>query len=347
MERRSGIGAGSVLVALALVLAGCGASQPVPAGDVGPSGMLGGSGVTLELAGDKITRIVPGDGGGAWLSPPVIDSHVHLAFWPVADKLGPTGIAAAVDLAAPERDLRGLAGADVHVIAAGPMLTRESGYPLDSWGSDGYGIGCADAACVTATIDRLATAGAGVIKIALDDDGLDPALLPGAVAAAHARRLKVAVHALDDRSALAAAQAGVDLLAHTPVEPLREQTVRAWKGKAVISTLAAFGGNPSAIENLAKLREAGAIVLYGTDLGNTRDLGPSARELMLLRRAGLDDAAIADAMTTAPARYWGLPLGTLAPGAEASFLVVTADPRRNAEALLAPRAVWLRGRRVR
>jgi imidazolonepropionase-like amidohydrolase len=66
----------------------------------------------------------------------------------------------------------------------------------------------------------------------------------------------------------------------------------------------------------------------------------------MLRAAGLDDAAITEAMTTAPARFWGLPF-QLAAGAEATFLVLDRDPRSEAEALLAPRQVWIRGRRLR
>jgi len=272
--------------------------------------------------------------------PPMIDSHVHVRYWPVADRLPATGIAAVVDLAAPERTL-GSSGepAALTVIAAGPMLTRPGGYPLDAWGSAGYGIGCADAACVRVTVDRLAGEGARVIKLALGPDGLDPGLVADAVAAAHARKLKVAAHALDDASARVAAKAGVDVLAHTPTEPLSDATVAAWKHGAVISTLAAFGA-PAAVDNLRKLHAAGCTVLYGTDLGNLRDAGPSAEEVALLARAGLDDAAITAAMTTEPARFWGLEDRT-------SYLILDRDPRVDARALLAPRSVWLRGRRIR
>jgi hypothetical protein len=355
------------MLALAFALAfalgelACSPHAGAPAGDLQlaaggdvPAGVTpGGETVRVELAGERIGTLLPGGGGSggggagaggaAWLWPPVVDSHVHLTYWPVADLLAKAGIAAAVDLAAPavRSDVR------LRVISSGPMLTSPGGYPLDSWGADGYGIGCADAACVTAAVDRLARQGAGVIKLALDEDGLDPALVGAAVAAAHARRLRVAVHALTDRSARLAGEAGVDLLAHTPVEPLRPETIAAWRGRAVISTLAAFGGGPAAVANLRALRAAGATVLYGTDLGNLRDAGPSAAELALLRAAGLDDAAIAEAMTTAPARYWSLPFGTVAAGAEASLLVLDRDPRVDATALLSPRAVWIRGRRVR
>ncbi len=276
------------------------------------------------------------------MSPPVIDSHVHLAFEPVADRLAAAGVEGAVDLAAPERTLAGLAKLPIHVLAAGPMLTHDHGYPLDAWGADGYGIGCHDAACVTATIDRLAGAGVHVIKLALDDDGLDPALIPAAVAAAHAHHLKVAAHALTDASARAAGLGGVDVLAHTPVEPLADATVAAWRGKAVISTLAAFGGRDTTIANLARLRAAGCTVLYGTDLGNTHDAGPSGDEIALLARAGLDAAAIADAMTTVPAAFWGFDFG-IASGREATFVVTDRDPRRDATAWLAPTAVYVRG----
>jgi imidazolonepropionase-like amidohydrolase len=339
-------------LALAAFLAACSprpgapAGEP-PAGGDAPAGRLPtGEAVRLALAGDRIAGVAPAAPGAAttaWLWPPIVDSHVHLTYWPVADRLAAAGIAAAVDLAAPAVG----GGGPLHLISSGPMITSPGGYPLESWGSDGYGLGCADAACVTAAIDRLAHQGAGVIKLALDEPGLDPALVPVAVAAAHAHRLRVAVHALTDRTARLGAAGGADLLAHTPVEPLAPQTVAAWRGRAVISTLAAFGGGPAAVANLRALRAAGATVLYGTDLGNLRDAGPSAAEVALLRAAGLDDAAITDAMTAAPARYWGLGLGALAAGAEASLLVLDRDPRADATALLSPRAVWLRGRRMR
>ena len=296
----------------------------------------------IEIVGGKIAAITKPN---PHVSPPVIDSHVHLAFWPVADELAKAGVGAAVDLAAPERALPLRAPFDV--IWAGPMLTRPDGYPLDSWGSDGYGIGCADTACVDQAIARLAKSGARVIKIALDENGLDPSLVPHAVDVAHAAKLKVAVHALRDRSAMLAATAGADILAHTPVEPLRDATVAAWKGRAVISTLAAFGGGDAAIANLGALHAAGATVLYGTDLGNLRDAGPSADEIALLARAGLTPSEIADAMTVTPAQFWGFPLGKIAVGAPATFVVVDGDPHADPRVLLAPRQVWFRGSRIR
>ena len=329
---------------ICVVVLGCGSAARVatpaePAGHVAD-----GTIVALALAGDHVASTAATTDSTAWLWPPIVDSHVHLAYWSVGDQLAHNGVGVAVDLAAPERTLGQAEPLDV--LEAGPMLTHPGGYPLDEWGSDGFGIGCADPACVTAAIDRLAAHGARVIKIAGDADGLAPALMPVAVATAHAHHLKVAVHALSNASALAAAQAGVDVLAHTPVEPLDDATVAAWRGRAVISTLAAFGGTDNAVHNLAKLRAAGVTVLYGTDLGNTRDPGPSAAEVKLLRAAGLDDAAITDAMTTAPLAFWGVSVGPMA-GREATFVVLDGDPRRDASVLLHPRAAYVRGTRVR
>jgi imidazolonepropionase-like amidohydrolase len=336
---------------LGLALAACAAAGPPRSAtaDHVVRGRLGGAEVELHLDGEKIASITPATGAasGAWLMPGVIDAHVHLAFWPVAEDVARHGVAAAIDLAAPVRALDELRGSAMRVIVSGPMLTRPGGYPLDAWGSDGYGIGCADAAAVRAAVAELAGRGARVIKLAIADDGLDPALIPIAVAAAHERKLLVAAHALGDRDARLAADARVDVLAHTPVEHLADDTVAAWRGRVVISTLAAFGGGDAAIDNLRRLRAAGATIVYGTDLGNERDAGPSEAEIELLGKAGFDGAAIVDAMTAAPARVFAISgLGELAAGAEASFMVLDEDPAAHPLAIAHPREVWLRGRRI-
>ena len=139
--------------------------NPLPEDPDAPIGMLDGRPVHVSIIGTSIARIdATASESRGYLWPPIIDSHVHVTFWPVADKLALTGISTVVDLAAPERSLEDRS--PLHVIAAGPMLTRPAGYPLESWGSDGYGIGCADEACVRTTIDRLASEGVGLIKLA-------------------------------------------------------------------------------------------------------------------------------------------------------------------------------------
>jgi imidazolonepropionase-like amidohydrolase len=184
------------------------------------------------------------------------------------------------------------------------MITPPGGYPTRSWGADGYGLECdGEAACVAA-VDRVVDAGAAIVKVPIGAGGPDhdDATLRAIVARAHARDRLVAVHALDDASARRAAEAGADILAHTPVERLSADTVALWSTRAVISTLRAFGGTETAVDNLRRLHESGATVLYGTDLGNTRTAGIDPLELSLLAAAGLTDAEIRAAATADPAR---------------------------------------------
>ncbi|PCC72177.1 Imidazolonepropionase [Nannocystis exedens] len=288
---------------------------------------------------------------GRWIVPAAVDSHVHLSYLPGGRRMLDGGVAAAVDLAAPLTALRGgEAPPELLVLPSGPMITARGGYPTRDWGSDGYGLEVDGAAAAARAVETLADAGAKLIKVPVTDaPTLPPATLRAIVTAAHARGLKVAAHALLDRHARTAAEAGVDLLAHAPVEPLQAGTVAAWSGRAVISTLSAFGG--AAGENLTTLRAAGVTVLYGTDFGNTQLAGISGEEVDLLREAGLDGQAIVTAMTTAPAQYWGLDRqtppgpGVLVVGGVASFSIVTADPRVTPATLAEPEAVFIAGAR--
>ncbi|MEQ1503334.1 MAG: amidohydrolase family protein [Myxococcota bacterium] len=288
---------------------------------------------------------------GATIVPAFVDSHVHLSYWAVGPELADRGVAAAVDLGAPLQSLGARGTRGPRIVASGPMITAVRGYPLygsdgsPSWGADGYGLPCADAAAARAAVLRLADAGAGVIKVPCEAPTLPDDAIRAAVDAAHGRGLVVVAHALTDAAASRAADLGIDGLAHTPTEPLTGATVAKWKAKFVIATLRAFGGAPATVDNLRRLRAAGATVLYGTDLGNTRDAGIDAEELRLLGEAGLDGAAILAAGTTTPARIWHLDdLGAIAVGRAASFLVLAADPTLDPSTLARPRAVWLDGR---
>jgi imidazolonepropionase-like amidohydrolase len=267
------------------------------------------------------------DVSGRFLAPAFVDSHVHLAYLPEAAAMADGGISAAIDLAAPLSFLTELPDRP-RVLSSGPMITAVDGYPTQSWGRNGYGLECADAAAVRAAVQLVVAAGARVVKVPVTSDpGLDDEELRAAVEEAHARGLKVAAHALSDDEAARAARAGVDVLAHTPIAPLSKKTIALWSGRAVISTLRAFGGSKTAVANLRALRDAGATVLYGTDFGNATTPGIDDSELELLAQAGLDGTAILDAATSAPAAFWGLEgFGRIEVGAEAHVLVLDADP---------------------
>ena len=318
-------------------------------------GLEEGAAVDLQIEGGRLTAIAASgaltgaevvDLSGAWIVPAFIDSHVHLAYRPDAEGMADGGVAGAVDMAAPIAFLSA-DHAPLVVKAAGPMVTATGGYPTQSWGRDGYGLECADAEEAVAAVERLADLGADLIKMPLTGSPeLDDDAQAAVVAAAHARGLKVASHALDPISVGNAATAGVDLLAHTPTAELSAELSAAWSGKAVVSTLRAFGGSARAVANLAALSAAGATVLYGTDFGNTSTAGVDGSELTLLEAAGLSGEAILRAGTSEPAFYWGFSdLGQLAVGRRASLMVLDADPRAEPGALATPSAVYIDGSR--
>ncbi|MFO0745782.1 MAG: amidohydrolase family protein [Myxococcota bacterium] len=283
------------------------------------------------------------DVSGKWLAPAFIDSHVHLVYWDVSAELPAAGVVAAVDLAAPLDRFFGHDWGKLHVIGAGPMITAPGGYPTTSWGRDGYGAECATAAAAVSAVDAALDRGARIVKIPLAaGPDLAEDVARAAVDEAHRRHALVAVHALTDEAAAHGAALGADVLAHMPVAAMADATVTAWSTRTVIPTLAAFGGTTNAVENLRRVRAAGARILYGTDLGNDRVAGIDERELELMSAAGMDGQAILESGTKDPAAFWGfVDLGRIAVGKSASLLVLDADPRATPATLAHPSAVIL------
>jgi imidazolonepropionase-like amidohydrolase len=266
----------------------------------------------------------------------VIDAHVHLAFAgnPVEAMLR-AGVAAVLDLGMPERDLPGPPSA-LRVVFSGPLLTSPGGYPTQTWGRDGYGCELRTPLEARAAVERLYARGARFAKLALPS--LDVSVAQAAAARAHELGMLVAAHALDDTAAAAALTAGADVLAHTP----RSGGEGA---RWVISTLHAFGVPAG---RLRALREAGVRVAYGTDLGN-EDTAPGvdARELSLLRDAGLSPLEVLKACTSDAAELLGLgDLGRLAVGSAASLLALREDPLQDVTALSRPAWVMIDGHQL-
>ncbi|MEZ4238481.1 MAG: hypothetical protein R3F59_20480 [Myxococcota bacterium] len=173
----------------------------------------------MRFDGATIAAVSPAEGDGLpYVVPALIDSHVHLAYFPVGERLLDAGVAAVVDLAAPESALGPWSDGDadgLRIRAAGPMLTAPGGYPTKPWGRDGYGREAAGAAEATAAVAALAAQGATLIKPRLDPaPTLDDDTVRALVDAAHQRGLPVVAHALTDAGAARAAALGVDGLAH-------------------------------------------------------------------------------------------------------------------------------------
>ena len=231
------------------------------------------------------------DATGLILVPAFIDAHVHLTvayesfLW--SRQLIRGGVSAVLDLGTPERGLP-MDFRPLRTRFAGPMLTAPGGYPTQSWGKNGYGIELSNPDEARDAVRRLAAVQARFIKLAFDPryPMLDAKVARAAAEEAHQLGLRVAAHALESDSVQRALDAGADVLAHTPRDPLRSDLLARMSGRWVISTLRAFDVPPA---RLAALREAGARIAYGTDLGNENTApGIDARELMLLKEAGVD-----------------------------------------------------------
>ncbi len=303
----------------------------------------------IVARGDAVAPGLPAiDLSDQFLTPAVIDSHVHLSYFPVSAEMAAGGVAAVVDLAAPLDEIGQVEG-PLRRLDAGPMVTAEQGYPTQSWGANGYGIECGNAEDCRAAVTQLAEAGVDLIKVPITPAPSHAvSTLVAIVDEAHAHNLRVAAHALDVSEVEIAATAGADVLAHTPaIGLLSTEAAAAWQGRGVISTLAAFGAGPDAIANLESLHDAGATVLYGTDNGNTQYLGIAEEELDRMLDAGLDHDEVLRSATSLPAAFWGLSdLGTIEPGRRASLLVLEEDPRLDVRVLATPVAVYIDGIRL-
>ena len=260
---------------------------------------------------------------GLTIVPAFIDAHVHLSVAGDMTLVSRTelrrGVAGVLDLGEPER-LLPVDPRPLRARYAGPLMTAPGGYPTQSWGKDGYGLELTTPAEACAAVARLAEKQARFVKLAFDSRFplLQPEVARAAADEAHRLGLMVAAHALDAASVRLALDAGTDVLAHTPRDELPADLLARMKGKWVISTLWAFGVSP---DRLRALREAGARVAYGTDLGNEHTkVGIDARELALLVAAGVDPllAATRDATELLGFKE----LGRLSVGSTASLLAV-------------------------
>ena len=326
----------------------------------------------LVVDGDgKIAALGPADrvplpdgllllgGDGAWIGPGVVDAHVHLAFGDLEEVLA-GGVVAVRDLGAPPELCAAWRGrqAPPQVHLVGPVLTAGGGYPSNSWGAGGFARALDGPAGARRVVAELVAEGVDLVKVAVEPADGQPvptrAELRAVVDAAHEAGLRVTAHALTAAAVARVLEAGVDELAHTPTELLDDALVEqlAATGTTVVSTLhTLIAQEPAelprcAARNAAALHAAGVELVYGTDLGNagTR-CGVDPRELDRLADAGLDRLRALRAATQGSGALVGRS-GHLEVGAQASLVVLAADPLVLPEAWRAPRAVLSDGRLV-
>jgi imidazolonepropionase-like amidohydrolase len=237
----------------------------------------------------------------------------------------------------------GAVPADPVIRALGYMVTRN--------------LEVTDAAQATGAAVKLLEAGVDGIKVHLQpppapNSPIPQSAIEAVVAAAHRVGKPVFVHPNSAADVLAAARAGVDVIAHTTPSsgPWDEATVSAMKERrvALIPTLMVWKTllrhervsiQASSVANtIAQLRAwaaSGGTTLFGTDLG-AADYDP-ADEYALMAQAGMTVRQILAALTTAPAERFGASrqLGRVEAGLAADLTVLKGDPFADVHALAA------------
>jgi imidazolonepropionase-like amidohydrolase len=193
------------------------------------------------------------------------------------------------------------------------------------------------------------------------------AVVRAATTEAHRHGRLVLAHPTNREGLEAALQGGVDVLAHTtpdggPWEPsLPERMKRA--RLALIPTLKLWrfelgrkGADRATIQRflsvaigqLREYAERGGEILFGTDVGYMTDYDPTD-EYLYMQRAGMSFHQILAALTTTPAKRFGVSgrtTGRLERGLEADVVVLEGDPAQDIRALARVRYALRQGRQV-
>jgi len=322
------------------------------------------------------------DGRHGTLLPGFIDSHVHLRNVAELEQGTRWGCTTMLDMGSQSmavtdslRHRHGLAdirGAGNVASAPGGMQTTRMGFPASS-----AVAGPADASRFVA--DRVAD-GSDYIKVIVEDPqrmgpaALDVATIAAIVEAAHKARLKVTAHVTTLAAFTSAAEAGVDILTHAPIDAEIEDNLAssiAKRGIVSVPTLIMMRAVASiaarlpthagssvdyahARSTVTAFRRAGVTILAGTD-ANQGTASPAQiphgkalhDELGLLVEAGLTPVEALRSATVLPAEYFGFTdRGVIEPGRRADLLLVEGDPTQDIAATHAVRSVWVAGVQV-
>jgi imidazolonepropionase-like amidohydrolase len=350
---------------------------------------------TVEIADELIVSVggnptgTTFDGNGGTLLPGLIDAHVHVDDVDQLGELLSHGITTAFDMAnsRPEvtASLRSrpglphLLGAGLPASAPGGVHTKKMGFPADSAVQNP-----GDAARFVA--DRVRDH-SDYVKIIVEDPrmpgtaSLSPETITALVGAAHAAGLLAVAHAVTSTAMNFAADAGVDVITHAPVNraiTAEEAAGLAQRGAVLLPTLTMLKGTAAAINSkrmfrllrrlniappveyanarasIAVAKSAGLPILAGTDANNDAGapwnpkFGRSLHdEFDLLVDAGLTPTEVLVAATSASARVFGLSdRGAIKAGLRADLLLVSGDPTADIRATRSISGVWLGGHKV-
>lgn len=204
----------------------------------------------------------------------------------------------------------------------------------------------------TAYVQKQIQAGADGIKIwAASPNGREVVPMPldvarAAVSAAHALGKPVFAHPTSDAGVEIAIESGVDILAHVAPDDhrpwdtatihnlLRHKTalipsLKLFKWELLRIGLPLDNGNliATALQQAGSYVKAGGEILFGTDVGYVTDYS-TTDEFDFLAQAGFSFDQILTALTTAPAKKFGLgaQTGRVAVGMDADLVLLEADP---------------------
>ena len=331
------------------------------------------------------------DGQHGTLLPGLIDCHVHLTSVENLEQATQWGVTTMLDMGAQSiavtdslRHRKGLAdirGAGNVACAPGGMPITGMGYPASS-----AVTGPADASRFVA--DRVSE-GSDYIKVIVEDPDVrgsavfDVATIAALVEAAHRAGLKTIAHVTSVAAFTLAADAGVDILTHAPLDAdIDDRLAHAIATRGIVSvpTLIAMRTVAGIAEMTARrkasgldvdyahasrtvsaFQRAGVAIMAGTDA--YQSAAPSANvrlqhgelfgeslheELALLVAAGLTPIAALRSATVVHTKYFDLTdRGVIEPGYRADLLLVEGDPTQDIAATRAIRAVWAAGVQVR
>jgi len=174
---------------------------------------------------------------------------------------------------------------------------------------------------------------------------LDAETLAAIADETHEHGKLVRAHVTETNELVAAIDAGFDVAAHTPIEPLLGGVLQQALAIDMIfvSTANIWGpeGSQNAAENAARYTELGGRVALGTDYPFQAGSEMPVKEMQLLVDAGMTPAEVLVAATKHGAEALGMgeELGTLAPGKLADVIVVDGDPLADIAAMADVRVV--------
>jgi imidazolonepropionase-like amidohydrolase len=309
---------------------------------------------------------------GATILPGLINTHVHRGYseqnlqtWAQA------GVTTVRDLGtSPAPDTFAIRDAliqdprNARLVAAGPMLTVQGGYPMVPWGMQGLVIASEQDAIVK--VNQLLDDGADVIKIALESGStfkrqipvLSKAEAAAIVKTAHARGTRVSAHVTAAEDLERVLDAGVDDIAHMPYDHVSDELIaRIVKARLHwIPTLELWQhvgvSDAPILDNLRRFVAAGGQVALGTDYAGYAaqfELGMPLSEMEAMQKAGMTPMQIILAGTRNAAVVCSLDreLGSLEVGKVADVLVVKGNPLQDLRALASVRLVIHNGAVIR